>query len=171
MTATAVTPLELDLPALAAAFGRRLHEAGVPVTAERSARFAEALALTRPVARRRLYWTARTVLVSDAAQIRAFDAVFHEVFGSRLLEPDEVADDTRQTPPDERPATPRSGEGDVPGGAAPAPAGDGEAEREAVVPVAASDEERLRGKRFDALEPGELAQLYALMAQLRITTP
>ena len=39
------------------------------------------------------------------------------------------------------------------------------------MPVAASDEERLRGKRFDALEPGELAQLYALMTKLRIATP
>jgi uncharacterized protein len=37
--------------------------------------------------------------------------------------------------------------------------------------VAASTEERLRGKRFDALEPGELAQLYALMTQLKIATP
>ena len=39
------------------------------------------------------------------------------------------------------------------------------------VPVAASDEERLRGKRFDALEPGELAQLYRLMARLEVATP
>ena len=40
------------------------------------------------------------------------------------------------------------------------------------VPVAlASDEERLRSKRFDALEPGELAQLYRLMAQLELATP
>ncbi len=34
---------------LATAFGRRLHEAGVPVTPERSARFADALSLTQPV--------------------------------------------------------------------------------------------------------------------------
>ena len=40
------------------------------------------------------------------------------------------------------------------------------------MPVAlASDEERLRSKRFDALEPGELAQLYRLMAQLELATP
>ena len=39
------------------------------------------------------------------------------------------------------------------------------------VPVAASDEERLRSKRFEALEPGELAQLYRLMARLRVATP
>ena len=43
--------------------------------------------------------------------------------------------------------------------------------RDVAVPVAASDEERLRGKRFDALEPGELAALYALMTRLRIAAP
>ena len=35
----------------------------------------------------------------------------------------------------------------------------------------ASDEERLREKRFDALEPGELAQLYQLMTRIRLATP
>ena len=60
-----VETIELDLPAVAAAFSRRLHEAGVPVTAERAAAFARALALVRPISRRRLYWTARAVLVSD----------------------------------------------------------------------------------------------------------
>jgi uncharacterized protein with von Willebrand factor type A (vWA) domain len=37
--------------------------------------------------------------------------------------------------------------------------------------MAASDEEVLRDKRFDALEPGELARLYRLMAQLHVATP
>ena len=35
----------------------------------------------------------------------------------------------------------------------------------------ASDEERLAGKRFDALDPHELAQLYRLMARLEVATP
>jgi uncharacterized protein with von Willebrand factor type A (vWA) domain len=35
----------------------------------------------------------------------------------------------------------------------------------------ASDEERLAGKSFDALEPHELAQLYQLMSRLRLATP
>ena len=81
----AVEYIGLDLPALAGAFARRLHDAGVPVTPERTARFAEALALVRPVARRRLYWTARAVFVSDATQVKAFDAVFREVFGGPAL--------------------------------------------------------------------------------------
>ena len=37
--------------------------------------------------------------------------------------------------------------------------------------MAASDEEVLREKRFDALEPGELARLYRLMTRLEIATP
>ena len=40
------------------------------------------------------------------------------------------------------------------------------------VPLAmASDEERLGGKRFDQLDPQELAQLSRLMSQLRLATP
>ena len=35
----------------------------------------------------------------------------------------------------------------------------------------ASDEERLRRKSFDALEPHELAQLYRLMSRLQLATP
>ena len=38
-------------------------------------------------------------------------------------------------------------------------------------PVAPSDEELLRSKRFDALEPGELAQLYRLMTRLEMAPP
>jgi uncharacterized protein with von Willebrand factor type A (vWA) domain len=37
--------------------------------------------------------------------------------------------------------------------------------------MAASDEERLRDKRFDALEPGELALIYRLMSALEIAPP
>ena len=44
-------------------------------------------------------------------------------------------------------------------------------DREVAVPMAASDEELLRDKRFDALEPDELAQIYRLMARLRVATP
>jgi uncharacterized protein len=62
-----VRTIHLDLPALTGAFSRRLREAGVPITAERGARFAQALALVKPISRRRLYWTARAVLVSDSA--------------------------------------------------------------------------------------------------------
>src|SRR5690348_14432664 len=76
-----VDTIELDLPVVTSAFSRRLHDAGVPTSAERAARFAQSLALVRPISRRRLYWTARAVFVSDASHVRAFDSVFFEVFG------------------------------------------------------------------------------------------
>ncbi|HEY5142158.1 MAG TPA: VWA domain-containing protein [Solirubrobacteraceae bacterium] len=177
-----VETLQLDLPALAAAFGRRLHDAGLPVTAERAARLADALALVQPVARRRLYWTARSVLVTDAAQAPAFDAVFREVFGGREApaapEPEEVrrapapADEREAEehagPPPEGPAAEQAGPG-APG--LRPPGGEDGAEREAPVPVLASAEEVLRSTRFEALDPRELAEVHRLMARLRIATP
>ena len=78
-----VETIHLDLPPLVTALGSRLHEAGLPVTPARSADFARALSLVRPESRRRLYWTARAVFVSDPVQVKAFDAVFSDVFGDR----------------------------------------------------------------------------------------
>jgi uncharacterized protein len=177
-----VRTIHLDLPALAGAFGRRLHDAGVPMTAERAARFAEALALVKPVSRRRLYWTARAVLVTDSAQVKAFDAVFSAVFGAGELpdrfEPDDVQ--TVPAPTDEPPSfeprtVPKSSgaTGMRASDVSPAPS-DGRRERDAgevAVPLAPSDEEVLRGKRFDALAPEELAQLFRLMGRLEVATP
>jgi uncharacterized protein with von Willebrand factor type A (vWA) domain len=171
-----VRTLHLDLPGLAAAFGRRLHEAGVDTTADRAVRFARALEVGKPVSRGRLYWIARSVFLTDRAQLRAFDAVFAEVFGAgerpAAGEPDK-----------EEPAVPApdraAGRGrDEPGLAGSGdrtvgPPGDGDdAElRDLLVPVAASDEEVLRSKHFDALAPGELATLYRLMERLEMATP
>ena len=64
-----VQTIELPLPQTAAAFERRLRDAGLPVGPERAARFADALAVVRPISRRRLYWTARSVFVSDRTQV------------------------------------------------------------------------------------------------------
>jgi len=170
MTAFGVETIELDLPALTAAFSRRLHDAGVPVTPDRSAAFAHALDLVRPVGRRRLYWTARSVFVSDQAHTRDFDRVFSEIFGAAAPTP--ASDDTEPAPADDRAATgvgrdSRAGRGAAPSGGD----GDGEAGAEAPMLALASDEERLASKRFDALDPGELAQLYRLMTRLELATP
>jgi uncharacterized protein len=173
-----VETIHLDLPALVGELGRRLRAAGVPTTPGRLADLARALTLVRPVARRRLYWTARAVLVSDPAQVAAFDRVFFEVFGGREREqsfdPDEVR--TVAAPPDDQPrAEHRTVAGEASAtSAAPTPApGEGDEEGpEVEVPVAmASDEERLAAKSFDALEPSELAQLYRLMTRLQLATP
>ena len=70
---------ELDLPPLVAAFGRRLHEAGVPVTPERSARFAEALTLTRAGrAHAAVLDGARGAGVRPRRRCAAFDRVFFD---------------------------------------------------------------------------------------------
>ena len=173
--AFSVQTIHLDLPALAGAFSRRLREAGIPITAERAARFARALALVKPISRRRLYWTARAVLVSDSSQVKAFDAVFTSVFGSREPTADFAPENLETAPATEPSAASQSrGEAGVADGAlsaGPPGSGEDEALRDVAMPMAASDEELLRSKRFDALAPGELAQLYGLMARLEVATP
>ena len=177
-----VETIHLDLPPLAARLGQRLRDAGVPVTPERSAAFARALTLVRPQSRRRLYWTARAVFVTDRAHAAAFDAAFGEVFGTREPTSDEAAPAdarTTPTPADERPAAERESSPDASPHRQPNVAAaprhvedDGEETAEIEVPVAmSSDEEVLATKSFDALEPEELAQLYRLMSRLRLATP
>jgi uncharacterized protein with von Willebrand factor type A (vWA) domain len=165
MTGFGVETIGLDLPPLVVAFGRRLQEAGVPITPARLAGFARALTLMRPVSRRRLYWTARAALVTDTAQVAAFDRVFFAVFGDQgdeeRFDPDEAR--AARTPRDGQPGRdPRGADGD-----------DGTQDGATIdVPLAmASAEERLARKRFDALDARELAQLYRLMARLRFATP
>ena len=173
--AFSVRTVQLDLPALAGAFSRRLRDAGVPITAERAARFAQALELVRPVSRRRLYWTARAVLVSDSAQVKAFDSVFGAVFADREQSTQPDPDHVEPSPERsyEGPATEHSGKPGTAGAHSgdSAPGSSAETAGEVPVPMAASQEEVLREKRFDALEPGELARLYRLMTQLEIATP
>ena len=139
-----VDTIELDLPAVAGAFSRRLHDAGVPTSAERAVRFAESLALVRPISRRRLYWTARAVFVSDASQVRVFDSVFLEVFGTGGAQ--EIALDNEVEPVPAPPHERRRGDhktnpvGPVPLGAgATSPPGGGrerDPDREVAVPIA-----------------------------------
>ncbi|MGZ8649516.1 MAG: vWA domain-containing protein [Solirubrobacteraceae bacterium] len=155
-----VETIHVDLPATAGAFARRLHDAGLPVTPARAADLARALELVRPIARHRLYWTLRSIVVTDPTHVPVFDAVFGAVFrGYATGADDDSPDDRRAAPtaPGQRGTDPSSGirEGD-----------------EVEVPLAlASDEERLGEKRFDALEPHELAHLYTLMQRLRLDTP
>ena len=168
-----VRTLGLDLPAVAGAFGRRLLDAGVPVTAERAAWFAQALSAVEPVSRRRLYWTARSVFVTEPGQVRTFDAVFAAVFGSApALEEAAEAQPAAESAPAREPR--RTVDGAPPGGATRSDSpttGSTEVTEDVPVPVLASDEEVLRTKRFDALEPGELARLYRLMTRIRVATP
>jgi uncharacterized protein len=177
-----VETIHLDLAPLAGALGTRLRDAGVPVTPERSADFARALRLVRPQGRRRLYWTARATFVTDESHAPAFDAVFRSIFvdasPTESGRPDGA--ETVPAPPDDRPTADDAGafrgsaweHSQVTVASAPSRARDGEDRAEAEVPVAmASSEERLAGKRFDALDPEELAHLYRLMSRLELATP
>jgi uncharacterized protein with von Willebrand factor type A (vWA) domain len=157
-----VETIHLDLPPLVGALNRRLRDAGLPVTPARAADFARALTLVQPIARRRLYWTARAVFVSDPAQVKAFDAVFFSVFGGSTQDGDLELDDPQTV------ASPLAGLSS----SASSDRDEDEEPAELEVPLAlASDEELLRHKSFDALEPHELAQLYRLMTSLELATP
>jgi uncharacterized protein with von Willebrand factor type A (vWA) domain len=171
---------ELDAPAVAAAFGRRLRAAGVPVTPERAASFARGLDLVRPDRRSQLYWTARAAFVSAHDQLPAFDAVFAAVFEG-LVDPGDSRGQAGAPPAVAGEPSPRA-----PGTAARTgePAGGGVVPRLAAVgdgrddgtprevPLAlASAAERLSEKRFADLEPHELAAMRRLMARLELATP
>jgi uncharacterized protein len=176
-----VETIELDLPPLVGALSRRLHDAGLPMTPDRAADLARALTLVGPLSRRRLYWTARGVCVSDRAHVPAFDRVFFSVFEAPdAAEEAEPVDGQTvpPAPPDERPpADHKSSPGEHEAGtsialSAPRAGGDEEPAAETGVPLAmASDEERLAEKRFDALAPHELAQVYRMMSRLGLATP
>jgi uncharacterized protein with von Willebrand factor type A (vWA) domain len=178
-----VETIDLDLPPLVGALSRRLHDRGVPMTPARSADLARALTLVRPLTRRRLYWTARAVCVSDPAQVRAFDAIFFAVFGGRAHAEDFDPENepTVVSAPDERPKPDHdsvargSDRPDLDAGvsfSAPGERDEDEESTEVEVPLAmASEEELLRARSFDALEPHELAQLYRLMSGLALATP
>jgi uncharacterized protein with von Willebrand factor type A (vWA) domain len=164
-----VETVVLDLAPLAAGFGRRLRDAGLPVTPQRDAEFARALDLVRPISRRRLYWTARSLFLADIAQVKAFDRVFLSVFGSTDETPTDSVDESIKEA-----GTEARGDGEGRGrtpSPSPADPGTGDTTEVAVPLLMASDAERLAGKSFDALEPQELAQLYRLMSRLQLATP
>jgi uncharacterized protein with von Willebrand factor type A (vWA) domain len=63
-----------------------LFAAGLPITAEQATRFIDALTLMGPVSHSRLYFTARTVFVSDPEQLPALDQAFSSVLDGRDAE-------------------------------------------------------------------------------------
>jgi len=70
----------VELAAVTAAFGQALHQAGIPVTPERSSRFARVVLLARPETVSELAALGRTTLLSSQDQIEVFDRVFAQVF-------------------------------------------------------------------------------------------
>jgi uncharacterized protein len=172
----------IDLPAFAGAFGRLVHDAGIPVTPERSARFATALSLAVPEDRSRLYWTARTVFVSGREQLEAFDSAFALVFDA-IVDPaasrgDPDAPALQEPQPTNRPPARPQPEADELGGGGILPEGvevrdgDGEENEASELMIrAASLQERLSERDFSALEPDELIALRDLMRRLALAPP
>lgn len=174
-----------DLAAVVAGFGQLLHGAGVPVTPERSARFARAILLVQPDSNRQLYWLGRTTLLSGPEQTDVYDRAFQQVFGG-LVDPADGRGDLNAPPPahvragDDRGST-GGREAGATGGGAGSPSvpllehGASPDDRDGpdrLVPVAtASGDERLRTADFAALSGTELRALAALMARLEVVLP
>jgi uncharacterized protein with von Willebrand factor type A (vWA) domain len=169
-----------DLAAVAAAFGHLLHAAGVPVTPERSGRFARVLDLAGVATEVELYWAARVTLLSDVAQLDAFDRVFRQVFGGIVDLADARGDSAAPPPAHTRPGEQRhdragdhrqGAPGSMPTPTAAA-AGDsvGDEGRDTVL-AAVSDEERLRTTSFAALSADELATMRQLLRRMVLAPP
>jgi len=169
-----------DLAELTAAFGHLLHAAGVPVTPERSSRFAQVVLLADPATLPELAALGRTTLVSTHDQIEIFDRVFAQVFGGFVDQADFRGDSATPPPPSSLPQgekTPgdpeRDGTDSAPTGSSGMP-GEGEpdpeSEEESVL-AAVSTQERLGEKNFADCSEEELRLLNALIAQLPFVAP
>lgn len=172
-----------DVSLLAAAFGRLVHDAGIPCSAERSVRFARALQIAEPTTRAQLYWTARTVFVSAREHADEFDRLFALVFDG-VADPagprgDQGSPPLQGTERGEQAAPPRSV-----AVALPAPPGDGgsstpsasgeegpAADARPVALALAAAGERLADKDFAELQTQELLALRRLMRTLLLATP
>jgi len=174
----------IDLPALASSFGRAVHQAGIPVTPERSVRFARVLALAYPSTRTRLYWAARSVFVSSREQLATFDRVFATVFDG-LVDPaarrgDQNAPSLEALELRSQESRPRERSDDSPSVGIAPPGSDlrepgadetNAGDSRSLQLRAASAEERLAERDFAELEPGELRVLAELMRELSLATP
>jgi uncharacterized protein with von Willebrand factor type A (vWA) domain len=177
----AVTDLDrVDLADVVGWFGALLHAAGVPVTPERSGRFASAISLVRPAALDEIYWTGRVTLLSGVDQVEPYDRVFGQVFRGWA-----DAADWRGQAPAPRPGTPdataarparwdtwRATGGDAHAGSSVASTTGGAGASDAPhLLAAASAEDRLGDKDLADLTPDELAVLRSLMAALPLAPP
>lgn len=175
-----------DLPAIAAAFGHALHAAGVPVTPERSARFATAVTLAKPDTTNELYWIGRVTLLTTHDQAEVYDRVFQQVFRGLVDFADFRGDSANPPPPgstpagDRTPGDPKTREGESatnPRGTSATPGQrkdeqdeQDEEEQESVL-AAMSEEERLSDRSFSDLTPDELALISDLVARMKVVPP
>ena len=172
-----------DLAKVLAAFGNLLHAAGVPVTPERSARFAQVVLLAEPESRAELAALGRTTLLSSRDQIEVFDAVFSQVFRGIVDFAEFRGDSATPPPPSSLPGedsppgeSDREGAGDsAPQASSGMPAeGDGEDEPEddeKSILAVVSTKERLGEKDFAACSEDELRLIRVLIERLPFIAP
>jgi uncharacterized protein len=177
--AVAVATVTPDLAEVAGRFGHLLHAAGVPVTPERSGRFASAIEVTVPTTNDELYWVARVTLLTEHSHVPVFDRVFAQVFGGMVDVADSRGDTSTPPPVSARPGESRPAGGeDREGSTSPVPnpnptpgEGNGGDDGLDTVLAAVSDEERLRTQDFSSLTMEELQQLRALFERLSVAPP
>ncbi len=170
------------LAQICAAFGHLLHRAGIPVTPERSVRFANVIELAQPTHIDDLYWLARVTLLSDIRQVESFDRIFQQVFRGIFDFADFRGELNDSAPLSAVPAGEQSrGEAEKSGesesnprgtSATPgAPSSDQEDESEISVLAAMSVQERVNERDFSTLTPDELALIRHLVDQLPLVPP
>lgn len=173
---------QVDLAEVISAFGQLLHAAGLPVTPERSGRFARAVTLARPVTVDEVYWAGRVTLLTGHDQLATYDAVFDQVFRGLIDEAGHRGDSRQPSPPaippDRRRPSPghdANAEGPPRNARTPGPAvvapGSGDPAGTDTVLAAASATERLATRDFAACTPDELAALVDLIAALPLKLP
>ncbi|PHX61027.1 MAG: VWA containing CoxE family protein [Actinobacteria bacterium] len=171
-----------ELTQIAGSFGHLLHAAGVPVTPERSARFATAIILAEPQSLTELYWLGRVNLITAHDQIDIYDRVFAQVFRGIIDMADFRGDSANQAPPaaaptgERRPGdSERTGESNNnPRGtsATPGARDDGDDDSDEASMIAAmSTDERLSNKDFAAVTEEELLLIRKLVEQLPLVPP
>lgn len=167
---------------IVAAFGHRLHDEAVPVTPERSIRFARAIEAAQPQAVGDLYWLGRTTLLTGREQIPIYDRVFDRVFRGEFTFADVPRGEApAAAPPDQRtadraPDSPQEAASSAGGSnlttATPGLASEGEGEDEPPQLLAAvSESERLAERDFAACTDEELTLIRRLVEQLPLVPP
>ena len=173
----------IELAAVAAAFGHRLHDSGVPVTPQQSARFGSAVLLAQPKEIDELYWLGRVTLLTGHDQVGTYDRVFRHIFQG-LIDIAEMggqqsvqSTSSLQPPGDRRDDAPEntveSQGGPRASSATPGEQSSGVDDDQAPPQMLAamSSDERLSNVDFSRCTPEELALIRRLVEQLPVVPP
>ena len=167
---------------MATGLGIALHTAGFPVGPDRCERLARAVTVMGATSVAELRACALATMVSDPAQMATFDRVFAALFGGpspfrNQVPPAGPAFQRAEADGGPQPAQGQVDPSRLPSGwhvsdAVPAsPDGDEPLAEAPAVRRVASAAERLRGRDFTELSPGELRQLVTLMREMTLAIP